>query len=66
MRTDALDPFGTRLEKRFTRDEIKGMMIRSGLSHIRFGHSFFVQRSDSKKEFGALEVAVKQAAPDLG
>lgn len=36
MRTDALDRFGTRLEKRFTRDEIRSMMERSGLTGIRF------------------------------
>jgi SAM-dependent methyltransferase len=36
MRTDALDRFGTRLERRFTRAEIRGMMERAGLSHIRF------------------------------
>ena len=34
MRTDALDRFGTRLEQRFTRSEIKGMMERAGLEHI--------------------------------
>jgi SAM-dependent methyltransferase len=36
MRTDALDRFGTRLEQRFTRSEIKGMMARSGLIEIGF------------------------------
>lgn len=36
MRTDALDRFGTRLEKRFTRDEIEAMMRRAGLVGIRF------------------------------
>ncbi|MBC3941300.1 class I SAM-dependent methyltransferase [Sphingomonas albertensis] len=36
MRTDALDRFGTRLEQRFTRSEIKGMMERSGLIDIGF------------------------------
>jgi ubiquinone/menaquinone biosynthesis C-methylase UbiE len=37
MRTDALDRFGTRLEKRFTRAEIRQMMEQAGLSNIRFG-----------------------------
>lgn len=32
MRTDALDRFGTRLEHRFTRTEIEGMLQRSGFS----------------------------------
>lgn len=36
MRTDALDRFGTRLEKRFTRKEIAAMMARAGLEDIRF------------------------------
>ncbi|MEX2140289.1 MAG: class I SAM-dependent methyltransferase [Pirellulales bacterium] len=36
MRTDALDRFGTRLEKRFTRDEIARMMARAGLADVRF------------------------------
>lgn len=36
MRTDALDRFGTRLEQRFTRDQIEGMMKRAGLTDIRF------------------------------
>lgn len=36
MRTDALDRFGTRLEKRFTRVEIRHMMESAGLENIRF------------------------------
>lgn len=36
MRNDALDRFGTRLEQRFTRDEIRGMMEEAGLKDIRF------------------------------
>lgn len=36
MRTDALDRFGTRLERRFTRTEIETMMIRAGLDDIHF------------------------------
>jgi ubiquinone/menaquinone biosynthesis C-methylase UbiE len=36
MRTDALDRFGTRLEKRFTRAEIMRMMEDAGLEQIRF------------------------------
>ena len=36
MATDALDRFGTRLEKRFTAPEIRGMMERAGLVDIRF------------------------------
>ena len=36
MRTDALDRFGTRLEQRFTRDEIRKMMEAAGLERIRF------------------------------
>ena len=36
MRTDALDRFGTRLEQRFSRDQIRQMMIDAGLADIRF------------------------------
>jgi len=36
MRTDALDRFGTRLEKRFTRMEIQRMMESVGLENVRF------------------------------
>ena len=36
MRNDALDRFGTPLERRFTRDEIRGMMERSGLADTTF------------------------------
>ena len=36
MRTDALDRFGTRLEQRFSRPEIAGMMAACGLVDIEF------------------------------
>lgn len=36
MRTDALDRFGTRLEQRFTREQIKNMMVEAGLDNIVF------------------------------
>ncbi len=36
MRTDALDRFGTRLEQRFTADQITGMMQAAGLDRIVF------------------------------
>jgi hypothetical protein len=36
MRTDALDRFGTRLEKRFTRKQIREMIEHAGLQDIRF------------------------------
>lgn len=36
LRTDALDRFGTRLEKRFTRREIEAMMHAAGLERVRF------------------------------
>lgn len=37
MRTDALDRFGTRLEQRFTRQQIVEMMQKAGLERIEFG-----------------------------
>jgi SAM-dependent methyltransferase len=36
MRTDALDRFGTRLEKRFSREQMSEMMRGAGLTAIRF------------------------------
>jgi SAM-dependent methyltransferase len=41
MRNDALDRFGTRLEKRFSRDQIREMMERSGLENITFSATSF-------------------------
>ena len=39
MRTDALDRFGTRLEKRFTRPQITDMLESCGLGDIRFSET---------------------------
>lgn len=39
MRTDALDRFGTRLEQRFTRVQIKAMMELAGLERVEFSDS---------------------------
>ncbi len=39
MRTDALDRFGTRLEQRFTREQIRSMMHEAGLEQITFSDS---------------------------
>jgi ubiquinone/menaquinone biosynthesis C-methylase UbiE len=36
MRTDALDRFGTKLERRFTRAEIRTMMEQAGLKDVQF------------------------------
>ena len=36
MRTDALNRFGTRLEQRFTREEIRQMLESAGLSDVHF------------------------------
>lgn len=38
MRTDALDRFGTRLEHRFSYNQIKEMMLKSGLENIEFSN----------------------------
>lgn len=39
MRTDALDRFGTRLEKRFTKEQIRQMMLNAGLEDIKFSEN---------------------------
>lgn len=41
MRNDALDRFGTRLEKRFSKHEIEAMMKRCGLGNITFSTTSF-------------------------
>jgi hypothetical protein len=41
MRNDALDRFGTRLEKRFSKREILDMMQRCGLENITFSTTSF-------------------------
>jgi ubiquinone/menaquinone biosynthesis C-methylase UbiE len=41
MRTDALDRFGTRLERRFSREEIRAMMEQAGLERIIFSETVF-------------------------
>ena len=38
IRNDSLDRFGTKIEHRFTRQEIESMMVKSGLTNIRFGN----------------------------
>lgn len=40
MRTDALDRFGTRLEQRFSREQISRMLERAGLERITFSERF--------------------------
>ncbi|MDH5545304.1 MAG: class I SAM-dependent methyltransferase [Gammaproteobacteria bacterium] len=39
MKTDAYDRFGTRLEQRFTQDEMRKMMKNSGLERIQFNEN---------------------------
>jgi SAM-dependent methyltransferase len=39
MRTDALDRFGTRLEQRFTREQMAAMMERAGLERVQFSET---------------------------
>ncbi|WP_447968601.1 class I SAM-dependent methyltransferase [Nitrospira sp. M1] len=39
MRTDALDRFGTKLEKRFTKEQIQVMMEQAGLENIEFSQN---------------------------
>lgn len=41
MRTDALDRFGTRLERRFTREQVRQMMEKAGLEGITFSETIF-------------------------
>lgn len=49
MRNDALDRFGTRLEKRFSKAEVEAMMDRCGLENIIFSTTSFWTAVGSKK-----------------
>ena len=40
LKTDALDRFGTRLEKRYTRDEVRSMLTGAGFSSIEFNEDW--------------------------
>jgi ubiquinone/menaquinone biosynthesis C-methylase UbiE len=39
LKTDALDRFGTRLEQRFTKEQLRDMMMKAGLTGIRFSET---------------------------
>tara|TARA_B100000953_G_scaffold187405_1_gene154273 strand:- start:162 stop:989 length:828 start_codon:yes stop_codon:yes gene_type:complete len=49
MKTDALDRFGTRLEKRFSKDEIQRMLQEAGFRDIRFSKNMPFWVSISRK-----------------
>lgn len=52
MRTDSLDRFGTRLEKRFTKNQIESMMLNAGLGKIKFSKGFlFGVQLESRNNF---------------
>ena len=55
-KNDALDRFGTRLEKRFSKDEIRLMLERAGFRDIRFSflENFFFLLTSPKKKFTLL------------
>ena len=50
MRTDALDRFGTRIEQRFTKEEIREMMEGCGLTDIKFSETSFWTAVGIKQE----------------
>jgi ubiquinone/menaquinone biosynthesis C-methylase UbiE len=52
MRTDALDRFGTRLEKRFTKEEMMTMMRKAGLERIAFSDRSFWTAVGYREESG--------------
>lgn len=49
IRNDSLDRFGTKLEQRFTRQEIETMMTQAGLSNIKFGENSAFWHAVGKK-----------------
>jgi ubiquinone/menaquinone biosynthesis C-methylase UbiE len=56
MRTDAYDRFCTRLEKRFTRDQIEQMLIQAGFEQVSF--------SDSQPYWCAVGLKSSRGRPD--
>jgi len=61
MRTDALDRFGTRLEQRFTRQQIESMLVAAGFENIHFSeHDPFwcvcaSRRNEAMEQFSNAE-----------
>ena len=54
MKTDALDRFGTRLEKRFSKQEIIDMLTVSGFKDIKFSegnHVGYVYQKNPNNKF---------------
>ena len=49
IRNDALDRFGTKLERRFTKAEITSMMREAGLDNIKFGEQSAYWHAIGKK-----------------
>lgn len=49
IRNDSLDRFGTKLEQRFTKQEVEKMMLRSGLANIKFGNNSAFWHAIGKK-----------------
>ena len=66
MRTDALDRFGTRLEKRFTSSEIRKMMEDAGLERIQFSGSVPYWCAVGYKKSPIPSVATGFGSPRLG
>jgi ubiquinone/menaquinone biosynthesis C-methylase UbiE len=50
IRNDALDRFGTKLEQRFSRAEIKTMMEKAGLTDVTFSEKMYYWRAVGKKK----------------
>ncbi len=63
MSTDALDRFGTRLEQRFTRDQISGMMRRAGLEEIVFGPRMFWCAVGTRPAAGGVQTPSRDSKP---
>jgi ubiquinone/menaquinone biosynthesis C-methylase UbiE len=49
IRNDSLDRFGTKLEQRFTRSQVENMMLKAGLTNIKFGEEAAFWHAVGKK-----------------
>ena len=65
MRTDALDRLGTRLEQRFTKEEIAEMMTSAGLGSIRFSdrEPYWVAIGNKEGSGGGVPSVKKRTTP---
>ena len=66
MRTDALDRFGTRFERRFTRVAMLDLMRRAGLEHIELSDAPPFWCAVARRAGSAQSKLTRDGAPSSG